>query len=205
LNLQLLQNIDKLEAANKDLDRFAFMASHDLQEPLRKIRIFTERLTHRLNGKMDEESVSYLDRIQRGTERMQNLIKDIMTFSRMSNDNGPFVDSDLNILVSDVLVELEENIREKSAKVEVGQLPVMKLKPRLIHPLFYNLLNNAIKYSRKDVSPEIKIYAETISTMTAGNITRSRRFCRIFIEDNGIGFEQKYSEQIFEMFKRLHQ
>lgn len=204
LNLQLLQNIDKLEAANKDLDRFAFMASHDLQEPLRKIRIFTERLSHRLNGKMDEESVSYLDRIQRGTERMQNLIKDIMTFSRMSNDNGPFVDSDLNLLVGDVLVELEEIIREKSAKVELGQLPVMKLKPRLIHPLFYNLLNNAIKYSRKDVSPEIKIYSETISTMTAGNVTRSRRFCRIFIEDNGIGFEQKYSEQIFEMFKRLH-
>jgi signal transduction histidine kinase len=78
------------------------------------------------------------------------------------------------------------------------------LKPRLIHPLFYNLLNNAIKYSKKDVVPEIKIHAESISTMTAGNVTRSRKFCRIFIEDNGIGFEQKYSEQIFEMFKRLH-
>lgn len=204
LNLQLLHNIDKLEAANKDLDRFAFMASHDLQEPLRKIRIFTERLEQKLKVEDDGDISTYLSRIQHATERMQNLIKDILTFSRISVEKGSFVDSDLNELVHEVIGELDETVKRKNAQISVDPLPVLKLNPRLIPPLFHNLLSNAMKYSKKDVAPVIKIRSENISTSAPGSKLKPRKFCRIYVEDNGIGFEQKYSEQIFEMFKRLH-
>lgn len=205
LNLQLLQNIDKLEAANKDLDRFAFMASHDLQEPLRKIRTFGERLSSKFNRILGEEGVKYVNRIQVAAERMQLLINDILTFSKLSTENYSFVKSDLNLLMEEVLGEIDDMVKQKKATIKIDSLPSLYVNPGLIRPLFNNLLNNALKYCRKDIDPFIHIHSETdLEAETSGNGRPKNKYCRIFVEDNGIGFDQSYSEQIFGMFKRLH-
>src|SRR5688572_10048279 len=157
LNHQLLESIDRLEAANKDLDRFAFMASHDLQEPLRKIRMFGDRLNSKYKDVFDEEGKMYISRIQNAGERMQALIKDILTFSKISIEESVYEKSDLNALIDEVLADLESTIQEKNATVLVDPLPTLTVKPGLIRPLFHNLINNALKYSKKNVPPLIKI------------------------------------------------
>src|ERR1700722_20124811 len=148
LNLELLRNIDHLEAANKDLDRFAFMASHDLQEPLRKIRVFSERLYSSFGDSINEESKFCLNRIQSSAERMQALIKDIFTFSKVSNEKKAFVVTDMNSLINDVLLQMEATLKEKDATVTVENLHPLYVNPTLIQPLFYNLISNAVKYSK---------------------------------------------------------
>ena len=205
LNRQLLENIALLEAANKDLDRFAFMASHDLQEPLRKIRTFSDRLHLKYKDVLDQEGKTNITRIQKASERMQLLINDILTFSKLSAEDGMFVQSDLNKLITEVLGDMEDEINEKNAKISVQRLPSMYVNPGLIRPLFHNLLSNALKYSKKAVEPVISIYSEVSPAVNGnGTVEAYSRYCRIFIADNGIGFDQKYSEQIFGMFKRLH-
>lgn len=206
LNQQLLESIDRLEAANKDLDRFAFMASHDLQEPLRKIRMFSDLLYSKCEDVFSEEGKTYISRIQNAAARMQALIKDILTFSKISVDKDAFETTDLNILLNEVLADIESTIQEKSAVIKAQKLPSLPVYPRLIGPLFHNLLSNALKYCKKDIPPFINIYCEISS---AGDEERTiapsvKNYCRIYIEDNGIGFEQKYAEQIFGMFQRLH-
>jgi signal transduction histidine kinase len=204
LNHQLLENIDRLESANKDLDMVAFMASHDLQEPLRKIITFSERLNSKYEKFFDEEGTKFIQRVQRSAERMQALINDIMTFSKIATRKDSFQSSNLNVLLLDVLNDLEGQIKEKNAVIKIDdQLPVIDANPVLIRPLFHNLINNALKYCRKDVKPLISIKTE-VNVMMQNPKGPATRFCRIYITDNGIGFEQKYAEQIFGMFKRLH-
>jgi signal transduction histidine kinase len=198
LNLQLLQSIEKIQAANKDLDRFAFMASHDLQEPLRKIRMFTSRMQDKYSQIFDEEAKVYLSRIQNSVNRMQMLIQDILTFSKISLDKKEFVSSDLNAIVEDVLSDLDSVVKEKRAEIVVDKLPMLRVNPNLARPLFSNLIGNALKYAKKDVAPVVRVYSDI-------NYQTGSKYCRIFFNDNGIGFEQKYAEQIFDMFKRLHQ
>jgi signal transduction histidine kinase len=202
LNRELLENIERLESANKDLDRFAFMASHDLQEPLRKIRMFSDCLHSKYGDIFDESGNMYIDRIQHAAERMQELIKDILTFSKVSNEPETFVNTDLNEVLDEVLLDLNETVTEKNAKIITDSLPSLYVNPGLIRPLLHNLINNAIKYSKKDEIPVVKIRSEVTSS-TNGSSKRTE-YCRIFVEDNGIGFDQKYSEEIFDMFKRLH-
>ncbi len=202
LNRKLQDNIDHLETANKDLDRFAFMSSHDLQEPLRKIRTFTDLLYTKYKNLFNDDAVKYISRIQNAAERMQTLIKDILEFSQLSNDNSRFINTDLNVLVKEVIADKEVLVQEKKAVITVKTLPSLNVNPGLMRPLFSNLIGNAIKYKKKDVDPVINIYAEQLDVNDNGN--RDRKFCRIFIQDNGIGFDQKYAEQIFEMFTRLH-
>ncbi len=202
LNRKLQDNIDHLETANKDLDRFAFMSSHDLQEPLRKIRTFTDLLYTKYKNLFNDDAVKYISRIQNAAERMQALIKDILEFSQLSNDNSRFINTDLNVLVKEVIADKEVLVQEKKAVITVKTLPSLNVNPGLMRPLFSNLIGNAIKYKKKDVDPVINIYAEQLDGNDNGN--RDRKFCRIFIQDNGIGFDQKYAEQIFEMFTRLH-
>ncbi|HYF29781.1 MAG TPA: response regulator [Chitinophagaceae bacterium] len=203
LNRQLLENIAQLESANKDLDRFAFMASHDLQEPLRKIRIFSDLLYVKYKDILDNDGKMNIVRIQGAAERMQSLIKDILTFSKISIEKGTFVKTSLNSVVDDVLSELDAMVREKNAKIIVDKLPSLHVNPGLIRPLFYNLISNALKYSKKNVSPVVNIKSENHQPLQ--DIKKpEQKYCRIFIQDNGIGFDQKYSEEIFGMFKRLH-
>ena len=205
LNHKLLENIERLESANRDLDLFAFMASHDLQEPLRKMLMFSDRLANKYNEVLDDEGRMFITRIQHAGERMQALIKDILLFSQTSIEKPVFIESDLNEILRDVLAELENEITDKRAKIILDNLPMLCVNPVLIRPLFHNLISNALKYSRKGVDPAIRIYAEFSEGQNGyGADDKKTRYCRIFIEDNGIGFEQKYSEQIFGMFKRLH-
>lgn len=205
LNRQLLENIASLESANKDLDRFAFMASHDLQEPLRKIRMFSDRLYLKYHTVLDQDGQTNILRIQKAAERMQTLITDILTFSKISIDKPAFVQSDLNALVNEVVAEMDEDITEKSAKIVVESLPSLCVNPSLMKPLFHNLIGNALKYRKKDVPPLIRITSDiTAHSNGKASPVHERKFCRLFIQDNGIGFDQKYAEEIFGMFKRLH-
>ena len=203
LNLELLKNIDHLEAANKDLDRFAFMASHDLQEPLRKIRVFSERLYSSSADSLDDDAKLCITRIQNSAERMQALIKDIFTFSKVSSDKKSFSQTDMNMLLNEVVSQMEGAIKEKNASILIENLHSLFVNPVLIQPLFYNLISNAIKYSKPGVAPVVRIYSEASPVQIVGGVSPNG-YCRIFVEDNGIGFEQKYSEQIFNMFTRLH-
>jgi light-regulated signal transduction histidine kinase (bacteriophytochrome) len=202
LNYQLLENIARLESTNKELDRVVFMASHDLQEPLRKMMIFSDRLFSRYEELLDENGKRDIARIQAEAVRMRKLIEDILTFSKVSAENNSLVYSDMNLLVQEVLTGMEDTILEKKAKLIVQELPHLYVNPGLIRPLFYNLVSNALKYSRPDTPPVISIRAQ--SNMLEENSGTNNSYCRIFVEDNGIGFEQQYSEQIFGMFKRLH-
>jgi light-regulated signal transduction histidine kinase (bacteriophytochrome) len=205
LNHKLIENIERLETANRDLDRFAFMASHDLQEPLRKMLMFSDRLCYKYKDILDEEGRLFISRIQHAGERMQALIKDILLFSKTSIEKPVFVDTDLNEVLTDVLTDMEISITDKKARIEAERLPMLSVNPVLMRPLFHNLISNAIKYSKKDVDPVVKVYSE-FSAAQNGNSQNEvkNKYCRIYVEDNGIGFEQKYSEQIFGMFKRLH-
>jgi light-regulated signal transduction histidine kinase (bacteriophytochrome) len=206
LNRQLLENIASLESANKDLDRFAFMASHDLQEPLRKIRTFSDRLCVKYKDVLDEDGVSNINRIQKAAERMQALITDILTFSKISADKVEFIQSDMNILVNEVLTEMDEDVKKKQATIIVDKLPSLYVNPGLMKPLFQNLVGNALKYSKKNINPVVVIKSEVSANNNTGKNGKdiSKKYCRIFIEDNGIGFDQQYAEEIFGMFKRLH-
>lgn len=204
LNQQLLESIERLEAANKELDRFAFMASHDLQEPLRKIRMFGDRLFSKYENVFDEEAKMYMSRIQNAGERMQALIRDILMFSKISLEHDTFEDSNLNLIVDEVLQDLVPVSEVKGATIIVDKLPSLYVSPGLMRPLFNNLIGNALKYCKKDIKPVIKIYADTITFESKKRSGVPDKYWRIYIEDNGIGFEQKYAEQIFGMFKRLH-
>jgi len=198
LNLQLLQNIDKLESANKDLDRFAFMASHDLQEPLRKIRTFGDRIAVKFKDVLDSEGHNYLIRMQFAAQRMQALIQDILTFSKISVLEKQFVESDLNLILNEVMEEMDGTIKDLDITFEQNTLPVLSINPILFRPLFYNLISNAVKYRRSNTQTVIKIYSDR-------DEASDNKYCRLYFEDNGIGFDQKYAEQVFRMFTRLHQ
>jgi light-regulated signal transduction histidine kinase (bacteriophytochrome) len=220
LNRQLLENITRLESANKDLDLFAFMASHDLQAPLRKIRMFSDRLMLNQQETLNKDGKLYLSRIQDVSRRMQDLINDILRFSRLSGERESFEAVDLNVVLKEVLSEIDVAIRDKAAEIILEDLPVIPASGVLLGPLFSNLLDNSLKYSRKGVVPVIRIRSEFshpgdlldkddengphgVNALKEGR-EGEKRYCRIYIEDNGIGFEQKYAEQIFDMFRRLH-
>ncbi|PBQ32872.1 hybrid sensor histidine kinase/response regulator [Sphingobacteriaceae bacterium] len=204
LNHKLLQNIERLESANKELDRFAFMASHDLQEPLRKIITFSDRLSSKYSNKIDDEADMYINRIQTAAERMRILIKDILALSKIVADKNSFIETNLNALVNEVLGEMELGIKEKEAKILVEKLPPLYVNPSLIRSLFQNLISNSLKYSRKNIKPIIRISSEISFERTNIETNEKAKYCRIHITDNGIGFDQKDSEQIFSIFKRLH-
>jgi signal transduction histidine kinase len=203
LNRKLLENIANLESANKDLERFAFMASHDLQEPLRKIRMFSDRLLTKSKN-IPEDDAKMVNRIQQAAERMQVLIVDILSFSKVSNDKSSFVESDLNVVIKDVLTDLEDEINANNATVSIQPLPSLHVRPTLMRPLFQNLISNALKYRKKDEGVNIDIRSEVSFGISERDKNLVNKYCRIFIKDNGIGFDQKYAEEIFGMFRRLH-
>lgn len=201
LNRKLLTNIADLENANKNLERFAFMASHDLQEPLRKIRMFSDRLYQR--HKESKDDIDLIQRIQRAAERTQGLISDILAFSKLTAEPADFTTVNLNDTLHELLTDLSEEIREKNAQITIENLPSLYASQRLMRPLFQNLISNALKYKKPDVYPVIKIRSDSMTDTSISNKNINRYF-RIYVEDNGIGFEQKYAEDIFGMFRRLH-
>ena len=205
LNEQLTKNNAHLKQMNEELDQFAFMASHDLQEPLRKIQMFSDKILLKKN--QDEETEKYFSKIISASKRMQSLINNLLDFSRHSTSSSDFKKTDIRQLFSETLIELETLIEKSGATINYDNLPVIKAVPGLIQQLFYNLVNNAIKFRRIDVPLVIDVHSEKISPQEAEqyvSIANGDVFYKITIADNGIGFDNKHSVDIFKVFKRLH-
>jgi PAS domain S-box-containing protein len=195
----------QLARSNMDLEQFAYVASHDLQEPLRKIMAFGDLLKNRLTLGAGEQDL--FNRMYSAVHRMQRLIDDLLTFSRVSIQGKNEV-MDTNKLLSEVQVDLETAIREKRARITSEELLPIEGDPVQIRQLFQNLLSNAIKFSRKDIPPEVRINSNLLIGMDSGfdvpEKQKKKLFQLITVSDNGIGFEQQYAEKIFKVFQRLH-
>ena len=205
LNSQLLQNNDELKAINEELDRFAYVASHDLQEPLRKIMIFSDVIAAKVNDRGDEDLLPPLSKITKASERMQKLINDLLKFSRHANSNDEYALIDLNSLLSELIVDIDLEIRQKDARIIYDDLPVIWGVPSQIYQLFQNLLSNSLKFSKDSVQPVINIQSKMVEGPRINDkLAPTSTYHQIIIEDNGIGFDAKYADEIFVVFKRLH-
>jgi PAS domain S-box-containing protein len=195
---QLRETMRELKRSNEQLERFAYVASHDLQEPLRKVRVFATRVQDRGGDELDERTQEYLHRMNNAAARMQQLIDDLLTFSRVNARGEPFREVDLSEVADDVVSDLHVRIEEANANVEVDYLPVIEADATQMRQMLQNLVVNGLKFHREGVPPEVRI---------RGNVEadeNGRRVCRIEVADNGIGMDEKYLDRIFTIFQRLH-
>lgn len=191
-----------LEASNRELDHFATVASHDLQEPLRKIQAFGDRLKSRYDDVLDERGQDYLERMESAASRMRALIDNLLALSRVTTKGQPFTPVDLEEVAHAVVSDLELLIGDNGGRVEIAELPTIEADPLQMRQLIQNLIANSLKFSREGVPPVIKLYSEEVpSTDGSGHEAES---ARVVVEDNGIGFEEKYLDRIFTVFERLH-
>jgi PAS domain S-box-containing protein len=191
--------VGELARSNAELEQFAYVASHDLQEPLRKIQAFSSRLRDRWGNELGEQGTDYLGRVENAAARMQVLIEDLLSYSRVTSKAKPFVPVDLAEVADGVLSDLEARVERLQARVEVGPLLKVAADPTQMRQLLQNLIGNALKFHRKDVTPVVRIHAETLPETENGP-----EVCRIYVEDNGIGFDPKHASKIFQVFQRLH-
>ncbi|MBW8685705.1 PAS domain S-box protein [Chitinophaga rhizophila] len=206
MNEELQDANMSLIRSNQELEQYAYVASHDLQEPLRKIRIYADLLNR--HEDLPAQHQKLIEKINQSSERMSMLIKDLLDFSRLLEKGNMMRPIDLTFVIQNVISDFELIIEEKEAEVIVSQLPNIPGIPLQINQLFYNLMSNALKFTQPDVRPRIEISASMITREVAGKyIGKSdpyKDYFQISFRDNGIGFEQKYADQIFEVFKRLH-
>lgn len=204
---RLTQYAEELKRSNQDLEQFAYVASHDLQEPLRKIRAFGDRLAARYEDKLDEVGAEYITRMQQASARMQKLIEDLLSFSRISSGHEQFTRVDLTAVVNEVVDDIEGQIIREKAKVGVKPIAEINGDRGQIRRLFQNLISNAIKFHKQDGLPVVEISGEVVSGHQAekefGIPLTEAAYVRIVVKDNGIGFDEKYSEKIFNIFQRL--
>jgi two-component system CheB/CheR fusion protein len=196
----------ELEQSNNELKQFAYVASHDLQEPLRKILTFADRLmTYR--EQLPDEAKNYIRKINDSTLRMTSLIDDVLNFSAVTNTRREFVKTDLNTIFKDVLKDFDLIIGQKQAIIKVSQLPEMEAIPGLMHQLFHNLVSNSLKFSKPGIAPVITMEAKVLNEADLHaypNLAANRIYYNLRLTDNGIGFSPEFAEQIFVIFQRLH-
>jgi signal transduction histidine kinase len=193
----LAAQAEELRRSNTELEQFAYIASHDLQEPLRKVRAFGDRLHSKCGNELGPEGRDYLDRMRNSAARMQTLINDLLAFSRITTKGKPFVAVDLGKTVETVIADMETVIEELGARVKVGDMPTISADPTQMYQLFQNLIGNALKFRDEDRPPVVNV-----NGVRPGSTVDTQ--CEISISDNGIGFDQKHAEKIFGFFQRLH-
>ena len=205
-NIKLENTVLELERTNKELESFNYIASHDLQEPLRKIIAFSRRLEEKEKDSFSSQSKDYFDRIVASAIRMQNLIDGLLAYSLENEEDFVFDMVDLNLLVKEVEEDMKESIAEKKGCLEFKNLPNICAVQIQIYQLLVNLIGNALKYSKPDLPPVIRISASSIDgiDLKFSGARSDLKYWKISIEDNGIGFEQQYDNKIFELFQRLH-
>ena len=203
-NAKLQNANDALELSNHDLQQFASVASHDLQEPLRKIQIYSNLLRDK-GAVPSAEDNQYLGKIIDSASRMRKLIIAILDYSKLSADTMDWEYTDLAVLFMELLEDFELVIKEKKAEVKVGAMPFMAVNRGQIRQVFQNILGNALKFSREDIPPRINIYSRRMATRSFNGAEQENGpFCLIGISDNGIGFDNKYLTSVFSLFERLH-
>ncbi|MBX3011448.1 MAG: PAS domain-containing protein [Caldilineaceae bacterium] len=189
----------KLEASNRELEEFAYVASHDLQEPLRKIMTFGDRLRNKYSATLDEVGQDYLARMQSAAARMQALISDLLNLSRVSTRGHPLERVELTEVVSEILKDLEASMEQQNGTVVIAALPTVTADPVQMRQLFQNLIGNALKFHAPDRAPLVKV-----ASQPPADPASNYAMCTITVEDNGIGFAEKYLDRIFQPFQRLH-
>ncbi len=195
----------RLNQSNRDLQDFAYVSSHDLQEPLRKVRTFADRLNAKYREVLDEQGRDYLERMEGAAARMQNLIDDLLELSRVTTKAQPFTSVDLNEVARDVVSDLEARIDQVGGRVEVNALPTIEADRLQMRQLLQNLIGNALKFHREKEAPVVKVYGRLLQRREeelSGGAADSR-VCQILVEDNGIGFDEKHLERVFAPFHRL--
>lgn len=204
LNEQLLDNNSHLKIVNEELDRFAYVASHDLQEPLRKIMVFSDKIIAK--NVNDSDTSRYFEKIIESSRRMQVLINDLLSFSKHSVNSLDFKEVDLNALVKEAMAEFEIEIEKTKAHIYISNLPIIFAVPSMMRQVFCNLISNALKFRKTEIAPVIRIDSEQMRPQDYRNpkLANGSKYYRISISDNGIGFDPGYSEEIFTVFKRLH-
>ena len=190
---QLKVMVERLERSNRELQDFASIAAHDLQEPLRKIQTFGDRLKSKVLSELSEEANDYLNRMLSSAGRMRRLIDDLLTYSRVTSKGDPFLKTDLNEVLKEVLSDLEVRIEQCQGKIVAHPLPQIDADPSQMRQLFQNLIANGLKFHREKVSPVITISAKIRDDL-----------CELSFQDNGIGFDEKYLDRIITIFQRLH-
>jgi light-regulated signal transduction histidine kinase (bacteriophytochrome) len=185
----------RLEQSNRELESFASVASHDLQEPLRKIQTFSDRLLATCADALGAEGRDYLERMNGAATRMRRLINDLLSFSRVSSKAQAFARVNLTEVAREVLEDLEEDSKRAGATLTLGELPELEADPTQMRQLLQNLVSNALKFRRDDVAPVVSIRA---------TLEPELRRVELRVEDNGIGFDEKYHDRIFNVFQRLH-
>ena len=196
----------RLQRSNRELEQFASVAAHDLQEPLRKIQVFGERLQAKCGDELGAQGEDYLVRIQSAIARMRRLINDLLTFSRVATKAQPFQPVDLTQVVHEVMADLEGHIHQTGGHVEVGELPTIEADALQMRQLLQNLVDNALKFHKPAEPPLVQIEGRVFPEMSgdAGGNGHGSPTCQITVRDNGIGFQETYRDRIFEVFQRLH-
>lgn len=196
----------ELSIANQDLTSFTYISSHDLQEPLRKIQNFVTCILMEEEANLSESGKDYFSRLRKTALRMQDLIEDLLTYSRTKSTEHVYIDTDLNVLLSDVISDLEEIMKDKKATIDYATVASVKIIPFQFRQLFVNLIGNSFKFAKDDVPSKIIIRGEIKNGAELGyeKLVPETSYYHISVVDNGIGFDPQYKERIFEVFQRLH-
>jgi len=206
LQQRLELSVQELKRSNANLEQFAYVASHDLQEPLRKVITFGDVLQNQYADQLSESGADMVRRMQSAAQRMQTLIQDLLTYSRIANKRNAFQQVDLSQVLDEVIMDLEATIHSKKAVLHVEPLPTIHGDALQLRQLFQNLLSNALKFSKEDVQPSVTIASRLVSGQNTNQLSVpvGQKFVEVTVSDNGIGFEQTYAERIFQLFQRLH-